>query len=277
MKSAQARAGLTRVAEPKGRPSPRLRVGGGAIAAWSAVAALAVGALWFPLGTWVGDLATWARAAGVVGVVAFAVAHVACALLLIPAWPLRVAAGFVYGPAWGFAVASASSFAGAMLAFLAGRRIFRARIARRIAREPRLVALDELIERGGPWIVFLLRVSPLFPNEVVNYGLGATRVRARDYAVASLVGMLPLTATYTWVGSLLTAVGDIASGSPMATGAIGQVLWWSGLAATVAVVLISAPLARRALDRSVGTREPLHVAVPAAKLPDAPRALAIDG
>jgi uncharacterized membrane protein YdjX (TVP38/TMEM64 family) len=247
------------------------------VAVWTGVATLVLGALWLPMGTWVGDIATWARAAGVLGVAVFALAHVACALLLIPAWPLRVGAGLVYGPVWGFALAAASSFVGAMLAFFVGRRILRARIARRIAREPRLVALDEMIEGGGQWIVFLLRLSPLFPNEVVNYGLGATRVRTRDYAIASFVGMLPLTATYTWVGSLLTAVGDIAGGRPMATGAIGQVLWWSGLAATVAVVVVGAQLARRALERSVATRSPVRVAAPAAKLPDGPRALAIDG
>jgi uncharacterized membrane protein YdjX (TVP38/TMEM64 family) len=235
-----------------------------------------VAAPFVPLCTWAADFAVWARGAGLAGAAAFAFAHAACALLLIPAWPLRVGAGFVYGPAWGFVVASTSSFAGAMLAFAVGRRVLRARIERRIAREPRLVALDELVRGGGAWIVFLLRLSPLFPNEVVNYGLGATRVRTRDYAVASLIGMLPLTATYTGVGSLLTAVDDIARGRTVATGPVGQVVWWSGLAATIAVAVASARLARRALGRSAGAAEPGR-AGPAAGLPDAPPALAVDG
>lgn len=247
-----------------------------AIVGWCAVAALVVAALCFPLRSWVADFAMWARGAGALGVLALALAHVVCALLLIPAWPLRVGAGFVYGPAWGFAVAGVSSFAGAMLAFLAGRRLLRERIARRIAREPRLAALDETIGADGVWMVFLLRLSPLFPNEVVNYGLGATRIRTRDYALASMLGMVPLTATYAWVGSLLTAVSDIASGGPMAMGAIGHIAWWGGLAATIGVAVASARLARHALDRSLGGERP-RLPGPAAKVPDAPRALAIDG
>jgi len=277
MKTARTRAALAAATEHRRRPPLPLLFNGRVIVTWCAVAALVVGALCFPLRSWVVDFTTWARGAGWLGVLAFALAQVLFALLLIPSWPLRVGAGFIYGPAWGFAVAGASSFAGAMLAFLAGRRLLRERIARRFAREPRLAALDELIGADGPWIVFLLRVSPLFPNEVVNYGLGATRVRTRDYALASLVGMLPLTAAYTWAGSLLTAVSDVANGRPMATGAIGQIIGWAGLAATVAVAAASARLARRALDRSLGASAgPLHP-TPAPKLSDAHPALAVDG
>jgi uncharacterized membrane protein YdjX (TVP38/TMEM64 family) len=258
-------------------PAPRARLPGRAIAGWGGFLALLAAAPFLPLATWAVQFTTWARGAGLAGAAAFALAHVACALLLVPAWPLRVGAGFVYGPAWGFAVAAGSSFAGAMLAFVAGRRLLRARIERRIAREPRLVALDELVRGGGAWIVLLLRLSPLFPNELVNYGLGATRVRARDYALASLVGMLPLTAAYTWVGSLLTAVDDLARGRPLAGGAIGQVVWWGGLLATVAVAAGTGRLARRALGPDLrGAERPPRAAAVAVAAADAPPALAVD-
>ena len=35
-------------------------------------------------------------------------------------------------------------------------------------------------------MVFLLRLSPVFPFNLLNYALGLTRVRLWDYAVASL-------------------------------------------------------------------------------------------
>jgi len=218
---------------------------------FSGIALVAAALVVLPLGPRLDPFVAWARGAGSLGVLAFALAYAVCALLLLPGWPLRVAAGLVYGPAWGFAVAAPASFLAATLAFLVGRGVLRARIARRIASEPRLAAVDEAIASNALWIVLLLRLSPLFPNEVVNYGLGATRVRLRDYAIASFVGMMPLTATYTWLGSLLTAMSDVGRGRPVATGLLAQLVWWVGLAATVAVAAVAMRLARRALDRSL--------------------------
>lgn len=247
------RAGLVPSAESPNAPALASAFTGRSCAlACGLVAVLVVAALFFPLRTGVADFASWARGAGVLGVLAFALAHILCALLLIPSWPLRVSAGFVYGAIGGFALALSSSLAGATLAFLAARVVLRKRIARRIAREPRLVALDQAIAGNGLWTVFLLRLSPLLPNELVNYGLGATRVGLRDYALASLVGMLPLTASYAWVGSLLTAVSDLKGGRPVVTGILGQLIWWGGLATTILLAIASTYLARGALDRTLG-------------------------
>jgi uncharacterized membrane protein YdjX (TVP38/TMEM64 family) len=217
-----------------------------------AIGAVGVATLVFPIHPRVADLAEWARGAGAPGVLAFVLAQVACALLVVPAWPLRVGAGFVYGPILGLAVALPASLAGALLAFAAGRLVFRERIARWIEADRRLGALDDAIGARGRWVVLLLRLSPLVPNEVVNYGLGATRVRWQDYALASFAGMLPLTAMYTWIGSLLTTVADLGKGRSVVTGQLGQILWWGGLATTIAVVAICKRAATAELARRVG-------------------------
>jgi len=237
-------------------------------------AVLGVAALAFPLGGWVSAFVGWARGAGALGVVAFVLAYVLCALLLVPGWPLRVGAGLVYGPALGFAIAAPSTFVAATLAFLVGRRLLRGRIAERIARDPRLGAVDDAVARNGLFIVVLLRLSPLFPNELVNYGLGATRVRLRDYALASFVGLVPLTATYTWLGSLLTAVSELDHGRPRLAGPFGQALWWVGLAATVATAVLLTRLAGRALDRELRPGLVARGALPAAREAGAAQAAA---
>ena len=250
-----------------GEGTPRQRFGlvaaGRAASIWCAVACLAGAALLFPLHGGLTALVSWARGAPALGVVAFVLAQVLSAIFLVPSWPLRVGAGFVYGAALGLAIAVPASFAATTVAFLLGRRVLRGRIASRIAGDPQLAAIDDAIATGGPWIVLLLRLSPLFPNEVVNYALGATRVRFREYALASLVGMLPLTAAYTWVGSLPTALGDVTNSRPVPTGALGQVLWWGGLAATIGVAIVAAVLARRSLERALGARAARPCTAPA--------------
>ncbi|MFL5302468.1 MAG: TVP38/TMEM64 family protein, partial [Anaeromyxobacteraceae bacterium] len=176
-----------------------------------AVASLAVVAIaLLPLRAAVAALAGWGGGAGAAGVVAFAAAQVACTLLLVPAWPLRVAAGFVWGFAGGFALAMPTSLAGSVLAFLLARRVLRARVARRVAREPALAAIDAAVGARGFSAVLLLRLSPVLPNEAVNYALGVSRVRLRDYLLASGVGMVPTVASAVAAGSLATAAADLA-------------------------------------------------------------------
>ena len=194
-----------------------------------------------------GALAAWARSAGVAGVLAFAAAYAAGSVLALPVWPLTVAAGVAYGPVRGFALALPASAAGASLAFLAGRTLLRGAVERRLARSPRLAALDEAVSRRGAFLVVLLRLSPLAPHNVVNYALSASRVGLPAFAAASLAGMAPLTLAWTAAGATLGSL-EALPGRPPA-GPAGRVLAWAGLAATVAVALLLGQAARRALSR----------------------------
>ena len=100
------------------------------------------------------------------------------------------------------------SVAAATLAFVLGRTVARGWIARRIAGSPRFAAVDEAIGENGFRIVLLLRLSPLFPFNLLNYALGLTRLSLRDYVVASALGMLPGTILYVYLGSLVTSASE---------------------------------------------------------------------
>jgi uncharacterized membrane protein YdjX (TVP38/TMEM64 family) len=47
-------------------------------------------------------------------------------------------------------------------------------------------ALDRAVGDQGRKLVFLLRLSPVFPFNILNYALGLTSVRFVDYVVASI-------------------------------------------------------------------------------------------
>lgn len=51
--------------------------------------------------------------------------------------------------------------------------------------------MDSAIGRDGLKVVFLLRLSPLFPFSLGNYALGLSSVRLLDFVGATLVGILP--------------------------------------------------------------------------------------
>jgi uncharacterized membrane protein YdjX (TVP38/TMEM64 family) len=218
-----------------------------------AVAAVAAGvvalAALLPIRGAAGAFAAWGQRAGAVGVLAFAAAQFACTLLVVPAWPLRVAAGFVWGFAGGLAVSLPSGFGASVLAFVVGRRLLRERVARRLARDPRLAAVDGAVAARGFSAVLLVRLSPVVPNEAANYALGLTGVALRPYALATALGMIPTTATYVAAGALATAAGDLAQGRAALGGGTRATIAGLGIAATLVAAVALVRIVRRALER----------------------------
>src|SRR5207245_1117774 len=96
---------------------------------------------------------------------------------------------------------------GSAAAFLVSRYLARGAIERRLANIPRFAAIDRAVGAEGRKIVFLLRLSPVFPFTLLNYALGLTQVRFADYLVAA-IGMLPGTVLYVYAGQ---AIGDVTA------------------------------------------------------------------
>lgn len=215
---------------------------------------IAVAALTLPLDDLALGLVGWVRAAGVAGAAVYAAAYVAATLLLLPGSALTAGAGFAYGPLWGTLLVSPVSVLAATLAFLLGRSALRGWVARKLGADPRFTAVDEAIGSGGFKIVLLLRLSPLFPFNLLNYGLGLTRVRLRDFVLASFLGMLPGTFLYVYLGSLVTSASELLAGKSRGAGPWGQALYWGGLVATVAVTVLITRIARTALARAIGSK-----------------------
>jgi uncharacterized membrane protein YdjX (TVP38/TMEM64 family) len=98
--------------------------------------------------------------------------------------------------------------------------------------------------------VFLTRLSPVLPFNLLNYAFGLTAVPLRTYVLASWIGMLPGTIMYVYLGSAAKSVADLLSGkTPRSTGE--PILFVLGLAATVAATVLVTRRARRALTEIV--------------------------
>jgi len=216
---------------------------------------IAVAASTVPVADWVTRLAERARATGGLGAAAFFLAYVVSTVAFLPGSILTLGAGFAFGPVWGLALASPASVAGATCAFLLGRTLLRGWAAARVGESPRLTAIDAAVGREGFKIVLLLRLSPLFPFNVLNYALSLTRVRTGTYVLASFLGMLPGTALYVYLGSLAPAAAELAAAGG-GGGATRTVLYVGGLVATLAVAVIGTRAARRALHTEL--QEPVR-------------------
>lgn len=191
---------------------------------------------------WVDGLGYWAP-------LGYAAAYVAACVVLVPGTLLTLGAGAVFGVVRGTVYASVASTAGATAAFLVARYVARGRVARLLEGRPRFSAMDTAVGADGWKIVALTRLSPIFPFTILNYAYGLTRIRLVPYVVASWVGMMPGTIMYVYLGSLagdLAHVGVRTERSPMEWALLGV-----ALIATVAVTVLVARMARRALDTRV--------------------------
>lgn len=210
----------------------------------AAVAAVAV--LARSLGDYVPQFAVWVNGLGVWGPVVFILGYAAATVAFLPGSLLTLAAGAIFGLGAGVAYVFVAATLGASAAFLVSRYVARRAVEARLAGNPRFAAIDRAVAAQGRKIVFLLRLSPVFPFNLLNYALGLTDVRFVDYFVAS-VGMLPGTLLYVYYGKLAGDVAALAGGAPVRKDAAYYAVLGLGLVATVVVTTIVTRIARRAL------------------------------
>jgi uncharacterized membrane protein YdjX (TVP38/TMEM64 family) len=169
----------------------------------------------------------------------------------VPGSLLTLAAGAIFGLAAGVLYVFIAATIGSAAAFVVARYLARNAIERRLASNAKFAAIDRAVGAQGRKIVFLLRLSPVFPFNLLNYGLGLTRVRFADYVLAS-VGMLPGTVLYVYYGKLAGDVAALAGGTASEKGAGYYAVLILGLAATIAVTTVVTRTARRALREATG-------------------------
>ena len=176
--------------------------------------------------------------------------YVAACVFFIPGSILTLSAGFLFGVVRGSMYVSVAATLGATLAFLIGRYFARQWVAARLANYPKFKAIDEAVAQEGWKIVALTRLSPVFPFNLLNYGFGLTKVRVRDYVLASWAGTLPGTILYVYLGSLAGDLTRVATGAAKRSPAV-RLLYAVGLLATIAVAVYVTRVSNRALKQIV--------------------------
>lgn len=211
--------------------------------------------LWvFPVKQYLVTILQWTQSLGAWGPIIVAIFYVFAAVFFLPGSVLTLGAGFLFGVKIGLLAAWVGAVLGACAAFLVGRTIARDWIARKVAQNPKFSAVDEAVGREGFKIVLLLRLSPVFPFNFLNYALGLTKVPFKHYALASAIGMLPGGLMYTYFGSAARSLADVAAGK-VEGGAAGQAFFWLGLAATIVVTVFVTRVARKSLETAQQTAD----------------------
>lgn len=228
-------------------------------------ALLVAGTLFLPLRQWFLEFEGYVKSWGALGPLAVASLYALCTVLLIPGSALTIGAGTLFGLKTGFLVVVAGANLGALCSFLLARSFLREKVVQWAAAHPRWRSLDRAIGAQGFKIVLLARLSPVFPFILLNYFLGLTAVRTGPYVLANLLGMLPATFLFVYIGA--AARDALAGQTEPSVDFYQQLLKYGSLLATIGVVVMMTRAARSALREAEQNQEGSRVA--GAGLPDA--------
>ncbi|PWA83626.1 hypothetical protein CTI12_AA164090 [Artemisia annua] len=195
----------------------------------------------YVLGSWLGMLpGTWAYvSAGAFGR--------AIIVLAIPAIPLTMSAGLLFGSLTGTILVSISGTVAASVAFLIARYFARDRILKMVEGNKKFLAIDKAIGENGFRVVTLLRLSPLLPFSLGNYLYGLTSVKFVPYVLGSWLGMLPGTWAYVSAGAFGRAIIQEESQLGLAGGTNQLLTLGVGLLATALAATYVTRLAKDAM------------------------------
>ncbi len=147
-------------------------------------------------------------AAGAFAPLAFIGLQVVCTIAPIPRTPFTLAAGVLFGAVTGIAVALTATVLAAVGAFLLVRTVGHGEVGQRLLKRFSDLAavrwVDRRLDGRGTATVLSLRLLPLLPFAVLNYGCGLSSVRFWPFAIGTALGVLPGTVAVVVLGDAVT-------------------------------------------------------------------------
>ena len=141
----------------------------------------------------------------IVAVLVFVGIYTAVVALSIPiAVLLTVTGGFLFGAAIAFPMVVVSATLGSVLIFFAARSSLRSLLEAKAG--PWFARLEQGFRRDQWSYMFFLRLTPIVPFFVVNVAAALLGVDLLCFAVATFLGIMPLTLAFVLAGA---GIGDV--------------------------------------------------------------------
>jgi uncharacterized membrane protein YdjX (TVP38/TMEM64 family) len=170
------------------------------------IVALVMGAIWLilrqlgmPVSLAPSALSEWLNDQGMSGPLLLMLLMILAVVVgPIPTLPISAAAGLVYGMFTGTAIAVTGALAGSIIAFYLARILGREAVRRKLGDNPVFSATGS--QRFLFIAVTLTRLIPLFSFALISYAAGVTAISLWRYALATTLGMLPMTLVFAGLG-----------------------------------------------------------------------------
>ena len=140
----------------------------------------------------------WIEEAGNAAPLLFMFVYIVGTVFFLPGAVLTLLGGALFGPVLGTAYNLTAATIGAMLSFLVARYLASDWVEKKTG--GKLKQLMHGVENEGWRFVAFTRLVPLFPFNLLNYGLGLTKIKFSHYSIATYIFMLPGATAYTYLG-----------------------------------------------------------------------------
>lgn len=206
--------------------------------------------LWLPLGEWNQALADWGQTAGPFGALLAGLLFIPVCIFMLPATALTYAIAFAFGMGPAILGVEVGAVLGAAAVFLIGRHFARDIVVRNSAKHPLLGALDRVLDERSFGMLFLIRLSPLFPYALVGYAMGASRANFWRHQLATAAAILPQVTVTCWIGA---SVADLSRdlGTERAKAPAEYALFGIGIIAALVVLAVIARRTKAALTEKL--------------------------
>lgn len=117
---------------------------------------------------------------------------------------MSLAAGLAFGSALGGLYLMLGAMIGTTSTFMVSRFFGRGLVDTML--KGKFKTLDEKLEKNGFMTILFFRIIPLVPYEVLNYASGLSRIKFKDYFLATFLGLIPGVIVSAFFGGSL---GDV--------------------------------------------------------------------
>jgi uncharacterized membrane protein YdjX (TVP38/TMEM64 family) len=188
------------------------------------------------------------ESAGSIGVFGFIVAISIAIILLLPSPIIKILAGAIFPLHLAVLINFIGTMIGGFCAFVFGRWLFREGLTEAIAKNAKLQQIETAIGEESLRISVLVRLSPIIPDEWLNYILAAGPVNTKTFAISNCASLIYcfVYAYYGWAfGKIALQEGGLGAFSESPVALVMMVL---GLIATVVATIIVTKVTMRALS-----------------------------
>ncbi|KAF0718941.1 Aste57867_1375 [Aphanomyces stellatus] len=188
---------------------------------WALVAGVLVCAAAVSLTMWHlsanGDLEValeWVRANKIVGGVVYIIVFASCIVACLPATMFELAAGYLFGFAWGWVLATTGKTLGSVVSFALGRYYLQGWVHKMMSRGPPIFrALAQLISKNElKWKIVILTRIAWMPIAIKNYGLSVLPVSFALFFWPMLIVGAVFTAISVYLGQTITHMSHLVAG-----------------------------------------------------------------
>ncbi|MEZ0480327.1 TVP38/TMEM64 family protein [Planococcus sp. SSTMD024] len=152
------------------------------------------------------DLRNWILSFGLWAPVIYIIVYTIRPLIFFPASVLSIAGGLAFGAWMGTLYTVMGATMGAMLSFMVAKSVGKSIVSKKWTGNA--AKFQTQMEQNGFLYVLLFRLIPVINFDLISYMAAIAKVRFVSFALATLIGIIPGTFAYNFLGS------SFVSGNP---------------------------------------------------------------